>query len=210
MPTKPKRGAWLDSGRMDTLPDRCNPQSRNRTASFLIPWTSDVTMSVDLSLSATLAPGLTGYSPLASSYDEMCSTVGNVRPHWDYLIRSLEKLGAQELLRRQVDAKRLLRENGVTYNVYDDPRGMTRPWEFDLVPVLVTSQEWSTIERGLIQRAELLNLILADLYGPRMLIARGLLPPEVVYAHPGFLLPCTGLRPAGNRYLPLYCADLAR
>ena len=133
-----------------------------------------------------------------------------MRPHWDYLIRSFEKLGAQELLRRQLDARRLLRENGVTYNVYDDPRGMTRPWEFDLVPVLVTSQEWSTIERGLIQRAELLNLILADLYGPRMLIARGLLPPEVVYAHPGFLLPCTGLRPAGNSYLPLYAADLAR
>ena len=167
-------------------------------------------MSVDPSPSATLAPGVMAYSPLPSSYDEMCPTIGNVRPHWDYLIRSFEKLGAQELLRRQLDARRLLRENGVTYNVYDDPRGMTRPWEFDLVPVLVTSQEWSTIERGLIQRAELLNLILADLYGPRMLIARGLLPPEVVYAHPGFLLPCTGLRPAGNSYLPLYAADLAR
>ena len=167
-------------------------------------------MSVDLSLSAALAPGVMAYSPLTSSYDEMCSAIGNVRPHWDYLIRSFEKLGTQELLRRQLDAKRLLLENGVTYNVYDDPRGMTRLWEFDVVPVLVTSQEWSTVERGLIQRAELLNLILADLYGPRTLITRGLLPPEVVYAHPGFLLPCTGLRPAGNSYLPLYAADLAR
>ncbi len=150
------------------------------------------------------------YSPVMSSYDEMCLTTGSVRPHWGYLLHSLEKLGAQELLRRQLEAKRLLRENGVTYNVYDDPRGVTRLWEFDVVPVLMTSEEWSTIERGLIQRAELLNLILADLYGPRTLIARGLLPPEIAYAHPGFLLPCAGVRPAGNSYLPLYAVDLAR
>ena len=82
-------------------------------------------MSVDtFSERDTFVPAR-AYSPSTSSYDEMCSTIGNVRPHWDYLIRSLETLGAQELLRRQQDAKRLLRENGVTYNVYDDPRGMT-------------------------------------------------------------------------------------
>lgn len=167
-------------------------------------------MSANISQNNGHTPSLAGYPPLTSSYDEMCTTPGDVRPHWDYLIHALEKLGASELLRRQLEAQRLLRENGVTYNVYDDPRGMTRPWEFDLVPFLVTSQEWSTIERGLIQRAELLNLILADLYGPRMLIARGLLPPEIVYAHPGFLLPCSGVRPAGNSYLPLYAADLVR
>jgi len=167
-------------------------------------------MSADLSQSNGHAAGLSRYTPLMSSYDEMSSMTGEVRPHWDYLMQSMEKLGTQELLRRQVEAQRLLRENGVTYTVYDDPRGMTRPWEFDLVPLLVTSQEWSTIERGLIQRAELLNLILADLYGPRTLIARGLLPPEIVYAHPGFLLPCSGVRPAGNSYLPLYAADLGR
>src|SRR5262245_6830659 len=146
----------------------------------------------------------------AGSYDEMCAAAGGLRPHWEYLIRSLEALGVEELERREQEAARLLRENGVTYNVYDDPQGMTRFWELDLVPVLLTSQEWRVIERGLIQRAELLNLILADLYGPRTLIARGLLPPEVVYTHPGFLLSCAGMRPAGDRYLPLYAADLAR
>ena len=167
-------------------------------------------MNVDSSQGTSSSPFVTAYPLSSSAYDEMCSATGTLRPHWDYLIRSLETLGAQELTRREHEAKRLLRENGVTYNVYDDPRGMTRFWQLDLVPLLVTSQEWSAIERGLIQRAELLNLILADLYGPRTLIARGLLPPEVVYAHPGFLLPCTGMRPAGNCSLPLYAADLVR
>lgn len=152
----------------------------------------------------------TTYTAPASSYDEMSSTTGALRPHWEYVIRSLEALSSPELTRREQETKRLLRENGVTYNVYDDPRGTTRLWELDLVPLLLSSQEWSTIERGLIQRAELLNLILADFYGPRSLIAKGLLPPEVVYAHPGFLLPCAGVRPIKNCYLPLYAADLTR
>ena len=167
-------------------------------------------MNVDISQSTTPSPFVTEYSTSTSVYDEMCSAVGVVRPHWAYVIHALETLGVQELTRRRYETQRLLRENGVTYNVYNDPRGGTRLWELDLVPLLLTSQEWSVIEQGLIQRAELLNLILADLYGPRTLIARGLLPPEVVYAHPGFLLPCAKVGPANNCYLPLYAADVAR
>lgn len=167
-------------------------------------------MSVEPSQIAEHSGLMTKYLAPTSAYDEMCSAPGTLRPHWKYVIRSLATLGAEELSRREHEARRLLRENGVTYNVYNDPRGMTRFWELDLVPFLVTSQEWSRIERGLIQRAELLNLILADLYGPRTLIAKGLLPPEVVYAHPGFLLSCVNVRPAGNLHLPLYAADIAR
>jgi len=146
----------------------------------------------------------------AGSYDEMCAAAGGLRAHWEYLIRSLEALGVEELERREQEAARLLRENGVTYNVYDDPQGKTRFWELDLVPVLFTSQEWRVIEQGLIQRAELLNLILADLYSPCTLIRKGVLPPELIYAHPGFLLPCHDVRPAGGCHLALYAADVAR
>jgi uncharacterized circularly permuted ATP-grasp superfamily protein/uncharacterized alpha-E superfamily protein len=167
-------------------------------------------MSVEASQTLESVGFGTAYTAPTSSYDEMSATAGTLRPHWEYVIRSLETLGLQELTFREQEAKRLLRENGVTYNVYGDPHGTARLWELDLVPLLISSQEWSTIERGLIQRAELLNLILADLYGPRSLIAKGLLPPEVVYAHPGFLLPCVNVHPAGNCHLPLYAADLAR
>jgi uncharacterized circularly permuted ATP-grasp superfamily protein/uncharacterized alpha-E superfamily protein len=167
-------------------------------------------MSAETSPISKGSPFVSAYVPPTNSYDEMCAAGGMVRPQWEYLIRSLATLNSHELAQREQEAQRFLREDGVTYNVYNDPRGATRLWELDLVPLLVTSQEWSTIERGLTQRAELFNLILADLYGSRTLIAKGVLPPEVVYAHPGFLLPCAGVRPAGNCYLPLYAADIAR
>jgi uncharacterized circularly permuted ATP-grasp superfamily protein/uncharacterized alpha-E superfamily protein len=142
-------------------------------------------------------------------YDEMCHAPGTPRPHWDYLVRCLEQMGPGDLGRRAEEARRLLRENGVTYNVYDDPVGMGRPWVLDLIPVLLTSQEWSVIERGLIQRAELLDLVLADLYGPRRLLHKGLLPPELVFGHPGFLRPSDKLMAAHHR-LQFYVADLGR
>ncbi len=167
-------------------------------------------MNAEIPLHLDQSSAIGAYATLPSSYDEMRETTGALRPHWEYVGRSLETLGQQELLQREQEARRLLQENGVTYNVYDDSQGMPRLWELDLVPALVTSQEWNTVERGLMQRAELLNLILADLYDRRTLIARGLLPPEVVYAHPGFLLPCVGVRAAGNSYLPLYASDIAR
>lgn len=147
-------------------------------------------------------------------YDEMCSAPGVLRPQWEYLMRAFAAMGPEELARRIQEARRLLRDNGVTYNIYDDLQGpeprQGRPWALDPIPVLLTSQEWSGIERGLIQRAELLDLVLADLYGPRKLMRKGLLPPELVYIHPGFLRPCDGMRAAGGHHLQLYAADLGR
>lgn len=149
------------------------------------------------------------YRPASSAYDEMVASNGALRPHWDYMVRSLSTMGAAELAERGEEARRLLRENGVTYNVYDAPKDIQRPWAFDPIPVLLKSQDWSSFESGLIQRAELLNLILADLYGPRNLIRKGLIPPELVYAHPGFLRCCYGMN-AGPDRLYVYAADLGR
>jgi uncharacterized circularly permuted ATP-grasp superfamily protein/uncharacterized alpha-E superfamily protein len=150
------------------------------------------------------------YQPLSGVYDEMCAASGELRPHWEYLIRACEALGAEELGRRWLEARRLLHENGVTYNVYDDAQQTERLWPLDPIPVLITSGEWSTIEQGLIQRAELLDALLADLYGPRRLIRKGVLPPELMYAHPGFLRPCAGIQLQARHHLTLYAADLAR
>ena len=66
-----------------------------------------------------------------------------------------------------------IRENGVTYNVYGDPQGVDRPWELDMLPLLIAPAEWSRIEAALVQRTRLLNLILADLYGPQTLLRDG-------------------------------------
>src|SRR5260221_10818952 len=156
------------------------------------------------------APFLTGYCPTDSAYDELYGRDGAPRAHWAYLIRSLEALGANEFDQRWREARRLLRENGVTYNVYDDAQAGERLWPLDPIPILLTSAEWQAIEHALIQRAELLELLLADLYGPHTLIRRGLIPPEMIYAHPGFARPGVGVPPPRGRSLPLYAADLAR
>lgn len=143
-------------------------------------------------------------------YDEMYSVPGEVRAHWEYLSESLNTLGPLELRRRYGEAKRLISDNDVTYNVYSDPLGIGRSWDLDLIPLLLESEEWSRIESGLIQRAELLNLLLADLYGPRKVIADGIIPPELIFAFPSFLRPCDGMLRPDGRYLHLYAADLAR
>ncbi len=150
------------------------------------------------------------YRSDAESLDEMLDEEGAVRTHWRYFAHALEELGSEELERRRHEAARLLRENGVSYNVYGDPEGLNRPWELDPIPMLISSEEWAVIESGLIQRAELLDLVLADIYGPRDLIRRGLLPLELIYAHGGFLRPCDRLRLPTRHQLVLYSADLAR
>jgi uncharacterized circularly permuted ATP-grasp superfamily protein len=106
--------------------------------------------------------------------------------------------------------QRLLDDDGVTYNVRAGPAGRAQRWDLDPVPVLLSSNEWAGIERGAIQRAELLNLVLIDLYGRRDLIRRRLLPPELVYGHPGFLRPCDQIRLPGPQQLVTCAFDLAR
>jgi len=151
-----------------------------------------------------------GYEPRVHGYDELMSPDNSLREHWTRFAQLLSVLGRDELARRWESAQRQLRENGVTYNVYDDSRGMDRPWQLDPVPMLVAADEWRALERGLAQRAYLLNLVLDDLYGTRSLIRQRLLPAEVVYRSPGFLRPCHGSLPRGSRWLHLYAADLAR
>jgi uncharacterized circularly permuted ATP-grasp superfamily protein/uncharacterized alpha-E superfamily protein len=103
-----------------------------------------------------------------------------------------------------------LRENGVTYNVYGDAQNLTRPWRLDPIPLLISSEEWADIESGLKQRAELLNLILKDIYGKQTLLKKGLLPADLIFAHDGFLRPCVGALTHQQQPLTLYSANLAR
>jgi uncharacterized circularly permuted ATP-grasp superfamily protein len=164
-------------------------------------------------ISESIAPELTqlcqGYGATAS-HDEMCTADGDVRSHWHYLMHSLSGMGSGELQRRREEAWRLIRDNDVTYNIYSDADSTSRPWKLDLVPLLIESDEWRAIEAGLMQRAELLNLVLLDLYGSRNLIKKGVIPPELVFSHPGFLNPCVNIPMPDSRALTFYAADLVR
>jgi uncharacterized circularly permuted ATP-grasp superfamily protein/uncharacterized alpha-E superfamily protein len=145
-----------------------------------------------------------------TGYDEAIDPTGLPRPHWVKLFDSLAALGPAELARRWREAKDLIRANGVTYNVYGDPHGIARPWQLDPVPLVITAADAITLERGLVQRARLLELLLADLYGPQRLLADGLIPAELIFPNPGFLRPLHGVPVPGGRYLHLYAANLGR
>src|SRR5882757_7584709 len=143
-------------------------------------------------------------------FDELLGEGGKLRPHWETFFRSYGALGNEEISSRNEDMMRLLKENGVTYNIYGDPSGLNRPWKLDIIPFLIGKHEWPAIESGLLQRAELLNLVLEDIYGERKLIRNGILPAELIYNHAGFLRQCAGIRYPGKHHLILYSADLAR
>jgi len=151
-----------------------------------------------------------GYAPRPGIHDEVFDPAGVVRPHWQPFLDSVGGLGLPELIHRWEEAKHLIRENGVTYNVYGDPRGMARPWQLDPLPLLIAPAEAETVGAGLVQRGVLLERILADLYGPQSLLRHGLLPPELLFGNPGFLRPCHGIRLPGSRYLHLYAANVGR
>lgn len=164
------------------------------------------------SIPAAPAPVLSSeaYCPGGAGYDEMCTAPGVLRPHWQGLMQFLEKMGVEELGRRHDELQRLFQEDGVTYNVHDDGRGGQRPWIVDPIPLLITGEEWAGVEAGLAQRARLLNALLADLYGPRNTLRNGVLPPELIYAHPGFLRACYRSLPEGARWLVFLGVDLVR
>ncbi|HUW75487.1 MAG TPA: hypothetical protein VMV70_02295, partial [Gallionella sp.] len=82
-------------------------------------------------------------------YDEMLDSQGRVRPHWSALMREMEKLGSKEMELRRLEALKLLHENGVTYNVYGDSGGSSRPWQLDPVPMMISGEEWNDVEAGL-------------------------------------------------------------
>ncbi|MBM3901458.1 MAG: hypothetical protein FJ379_05105 [Verrucomicrobia bacterium] len=153
-------------------------------------------------------PGSTA-DPLV--HDECLEGSGRPRPHWRGLLESLGRLGTAELSARRDEGNRIIREHGITYNVYGDPKGSDRPWDLDLVPLVLPAAEWRTLERGLIQRSRLLNLVLSDLYvGTQRLLLDGFVPPELIYSNPGFLRPCRGIPCAREAPLHLAAVDLVR
>jgi uncharacterized circularly permuted ATP-grasp superfamily protein/uncharacterized alpha-E superfamily protein len=149
------------------------------------------------------------YQPNPGFYDEMLEEAGSVRPHWRHLIDPLEQMGEAGFARRWQEGRRVLHENGTTYNVYSDPQSTGRPFPLDPLPFVIDSAEWTSIAAAIEQRALLLNSILADLYGPQKLLKDGL-PPELVYPNPAFLRPCCHVPVPGGVYLHIYAADLAR
>ncbi|OWY29435.1 circularly permuted type 2 ATP-grasp protein [Herbaspirillum robiniae] len=153
---------------------------------------------------------LESYPVSGDRYDEMLQADGRLRPHWRTLIDQLENLSPEMLRRRASEVREAIASDGVTYNVYADPKGANRPWELDLLPHIVADDEWKFLSQAVAQRARLMNALLADIYGEQTLISAGLLPPALVFGQHGYLMPCHGLKPPGGVHLHAYAIDLAR
>jgi uncharacterized circularly permuted ATP-grasp superfamily protein/uncharacterized alpha-E superfamily protein len=149
------------------------------------------------------------YPRPAGRTDEVYSPDGSMRSHWEYLLDSLNVLGSEALNERQRKAERILRDDGATYTLSSGSL-TSHTWGLDPIPLLLESEEWSLIESGLSERAELLDLLLKDIYGPRELLRCGILPPELLYSHSGFLRPCQDIRLQGDHQLILHSADMIR
>src|SRR5712691_375303 len=157
-----------------------------------------------------LEPLLAGYEPFSQNFDEMVGRDGRLREHWRPFLNMLAALGPEEVNRRFAAADRHLRESGVFYRVYEDPTGVVRSWPLSHVPLLIDAAEWQDLKAGLIQRAELLDAILADIYGPARLVQEGRLAAAVVAGNPEFLRPLVGVAPPGGAYLRFYGVDVGR
>lgn len=191
------------------MPDADDNKSRNPRSRVLKipPLMSEATAAEAAREPANL---LVQYPRSATAFDELLTDDGDPRPHFAGLMQALGQLGTTELKRRHETGERLVHEQGITYNVYGDPRRMERPWQLDPIPFVIAPDEWRALETGLIQRATLLNRILADCYGAQELIRSRWLSPALVFAQPDFLRACHGIPAPKNTFLQFYAADLTR
>jgi len=142
-------------------------------------------------------------------WDELLDSSGSLREPWRQFFDLLGEDGIARLENNTVSVAQQIRDNDISYNVYAD-KGEPRPWALDLLPLLIGEAEWAEIEQGVMQRAKLLNAVVADVYGPQTLLQNGQLPPALVFGHPGYLRSVRGFTPPGGQYLQVVAVDLAR
>ncbi len=155
-----------------------------------------------------LAKLAAGYKPLPGIPDEFIGKDGRPRPHWLRFLGSLMDLGAEDIPRRFATADRHIRDTGVSYRAYGDTS--ERAWPLSHVPLLINDDEWRDIAQGIEQRARLMEMVVADIYGEGRLVTAGDLPAAVVTGSPDFLHPLHGVSPPGGKFLQIYAADLGR
>jgi len=151
-------------------------------------------------------------SPLLDAYrrhpglgrvDELV-TGPDVRPQAQLLADTIGNLGLPQLLTARAEAARQVADEGISYG---DRR---RPWRVDPLPLPLAASDWTALERGLEQRARLLDAVLADLYGPRTLLRQRVLPAAAILSHPGFARVADGTIRTGQPQLLTTATDLGR
>ncbi|MBF0416716.1 MAG: circularly permuted type 2 ATP-grasp protein [Magnetococcales bacterium] len=152
---------------------------------------------------------LRAYCPPAG-YDETLGPDGQLRPGWRPLFEHLDELGIPRVEALRQQARQLLLENGITYNLFQNETEGVRSWDLDLLPLILVEEEWLRLERGLKQRHRLLELLLDDLYSHQGVIRAGIIPAPLIFGAQGYLRACHGLPKPKGSPLPWWAADLTR
>ena len=143
-------------------------------------------------------------------YDELFQAPGKPRPDAIHLVDRIEALPTEEVHRRHRAAQVALFKLGVTFNVYSDDQGTEKIFPFDIIPRIVSADEWAVLERGLKQRICALNQFLADVYGDQKIIHDGIIPRELIESASGFHPACMGLKPPQGIWCHITGTDLVR
>jgi len=143
-------------------------------------------------------------------YDETVSGDRSPRPASDRLCRRIAELAPGDLARRQAAAETAMRRLGITFSVYGDARGTERIIPFDILPRVITAEEWKTVEAGLKQRIVALDLFIGDVYGDQKILNDGVVPRAAVESGEGLKKACMGLKPPKNVWCHVTGTDLVR
>ncbi|MCW2735158.1 MAG: hypothetical protein JWR13_5974 [Mycobacterium sp.] len=160
----------------------------------------------------------------SGGYDEFVDAAGNVRPAWQELAECVKERGRFGLDRLRSVVRGLVDNDGITFVQVDHSVGrpatdavtngdgtqVPGPWHLDGLPLLISSADWDTLESGLVQRSRLLDAVLTDLYGERRSITSGVLPPQLVFSHPGYLRAARGIEVPGRHQLFMHGCDISR
>jgi uncharacterized circularly permuted ATP-grasp superfamily protein/uncharacterized alpha-E superfamily protein len=139
----------------------------------------------------------------------MVDAGGATRPGWRPLVDAFVR-GDDGGARIAADAARFLDEAGLSYNAFADGETRAGGWRFDPVPILLSGDDWAQLSRGALQRARMIEALLADAYGAQGLVAEGSLPPSFVFGAPQFQRACASWDRPPPRRLFRYALDVAR
>ena len=148
------------------------------------------------------------YAPLPGIPDEFIDADGDRRPYWNRLLESFAELGQDEVSRRFAAADARVRNRGMSYRIQGETK--ERVWPLSRLPLLIPEAEWRAIASAVEQRAQLLERVLADVYGEGRLVAQGALPAAAIAGSADFVPAMRGVKPPGGRWLRLYAADIGR
>ncbi len=153
---------------------------------------------------------LSSYDELPNTWDEMVNDQTKIRPQYEAILDSLNKISKEELIKKEELSKQLFMSQGVTFTVYNDNEGIEKIFPFDIIPRIITGAEWEFIEKGIKQRIKALNLFVKDIYNEQFIVKDGIVPANLIYNCPNYLRGMKGVKVPYDVYVHIAGVDLIR